>query len=342
MPVESGIQPFVLQQHVERGTQSEKMMGRRSAAESEIEFFRLDSRVPVPVPGSHVRVATDALGAFIEKQKANSRRRHQPLLTCRQHHVDVPVVHPESLATQTRNAVDHQQRGVAGFFDSLRERLDVVAHGTRSVHLHGKHGFDGVRRITGQALSNHCRINRSRRPEFNAFHLGSDISCHTAPGISEQPRGQCQDSVASAQRIRKTRFPCAVPIRDVNRGMTASAGDRLQIGDGLDHHVLQIGGVNVRCRSVHGGQHLVGNNGRSGNCYVFSACGKIHVTISKECGLTRNSLTTPSGQKTKYGRRLEAWFLRNKFRRSLVWIVEDLRFRFGAHKSKNLCSQFGA
>ena len=227
-----------------------------------------------------------------ERIEADARRQHQALLRAADGDVHAPFVVPVIGAGQARDAVDHQQRRMAGGVDGLAHRRDVAGHAGGGLVVHDAHRLDRV-------LA--CRPC-SRASIMLGLHAAAPaLDARQRPGIrSSGPAASPSCSRALAKWPVSYISTASPGLSDVGQRRLPGAGARCRIDDdrmpgledlrdALEHpqaERAELRAAVVDRRQAHRPQDAVGHRGRPGDLQEVAA-GRDGSRASASRGLLR-------------------------------------------------------
>jgi hypothetical protein len=276
----------LLEEHVERLAQAEEQMLRRGAPVLLVVGFAVAER-PIPVAGAEIRVLVDGERALIGGHERQPGRGHQPLLGARHRDVDAPLVHLERHAAERRHRIHHQQGGVPDGRDRAMDRRDVVDHPGRGVDLDDEDGLDLARGIGGQTLRERGGIDGAPRVALQDLDLDAHHPRHVTPPEREQAALEHQHGLAPRQHVGERGLPAPVAVGGVDVGAPRRPEDPRQILEKAVRDRDHVAGVDVDGRSMHRGEHRVGNVRGTRNAEELAPFGDCHGLDSKRIARPR-------------------------------------------------------
>ena len=280
-----GLEPLLAQDHAQRLAQAEEVVGGRGAAEILPELGRRDAGAPIPIGRAARGIGREREGTLAQPDEAEARGRHQPLLACRDHHIDAPVVHAEVVAAERGDAVDREQRRVAGRVDGRAHRRHVVAHRGRGIDMREQHDPDRAVAVGAQRGLDPGGIDRGPAAEVDPVDDDAQRLDRRGPPLAEAPGDERERPVARAEEIGVRRLPRRVAVADVDRDVLAGPCHRLQVGHERRHHLHEFARIDVRRRTMHRLKDPVGHDRGARDREIGPACSGMHgnlLTLGRE------------------------------------------------------------
>ena len=161
------------------------------------------------------------------------------------------------------------------------DRREIVHHARRGIDLDDENGLDLARGIGGEALRKRRGIDGAPRITLQDFNLDAHHPRHVAPPEREQAALEHQHGLASRQHVGERGLPAAVAVRGVDVGAPRRPEDLRQILEKAVRDSDHVAGVDVDGRSMHRGEHGVGNVRGPRNAEELATPGNCHGVDSK-------------------------------------------------------------
>ena len=137
--------------------------------------------------------------------------------------------------------------------------------------MHGHHGLDAPRLISGKMGLDLGQINRRLVAKIKCLHRNPKRAGHFAPAFAKPSGCQHQDRIARCQNVRYSRFPSAVAIGNIDCRLTGRANHMFQIRNQTMGQLNQSPLIDIWAGLMHRLQHALGHDRRARNGKIGTA-----------------------------------------------------------------------